>query len=202
MDFKDKTNFLLISLLVILIYFALIQFYLLIEKTISAANFDLDWHYTYKIIKNKLKIYKIIIVGYMFLFIGLISGVVYLRKKIINSEYYKSFNSFLSYLKDAIFELGGVLGVILFTLLLINVSYGNSIYVVYYFGFRTKDLPHLFEALPYLCSGYLLWSGFNLKRGKIKDYLTLIAFLAWLIFSTFITFIIILFYEADHSHMP
>jgi hypothetical protein len=180
----------------------LIQFYLLIDKTINAAQYNLEWSDSYEIIKNRMPMYKAMIPSYFLLIISLFVGIFSIQKRIVLSDYYLSSNSGLKYIKESISELGGVLGALIFVLNIMNISYGNQSKVDFFFGLDSKDLPHLFEVIPFLLTGYLFWTGFDLRRGKMKDYLTLTAFVIWVLLFIFSIFIIWLFSGSDYSHMP
>ena len=202
MQSKDRIKFIGIAFLLFLTYFALIQFYLLIDKTISAVQYDLEWSDSYEIVKNRLAIYKVMIPSYFLLIISLFVGIFSIQKRIVLSDYYLSFDSGLKYIKESVFELGGLLGLVLFIMNMLSISFGNQSKVDYFFELDSKDLPHLFEVIPFLLTGYLFWTGFDLRRGKMKDYLTLTAFVIWVLLFIFSIFIIWLFFGSDYSHMP
>lgn len=199
---KEKIKFIGIALLLFLTYFALIQLYLLIDKTISAAQYDLEWSDSYNIIINELNVYKVMLTSYFLLIVSLVVGIFSIRKRIVLSVYYQSFYSGFNYIKESAFELGGLLGLVLFIMNILSISYGNQSKVDYFFSLDSKNLPHLFEVIPYLLTGALFWTGFDLRRRKLKDYLTLTAFVIWLLLFFFLTLLIWFFSGSDNSHMP
>lgn len=196
---QENRYFIIASSLAFIIYFGIIQLYLVVDRYLSHTDKIANNEYIYNTIRTNAEVsyYSKIIPIDIILLIFLSIALFVIIGKLKDSDCYKNHDTY-RYLKVMIKENGAYIGLILLSILVLDYSIADSDRAPrVYLALRTKDIPHILYIIPSLTAPLLMWLGLDLRRERKVDYLALAVFIIWMLMLVLLTIVIILFYDSD-----